>query len=295
MKKEVVSLFCVFALLGGTTAAFAGAYGEQEQPEELPASPPPAPAMAPAPAPQSEVVLREFAGFMTDAETSRGVWAELGSVYASEKDFGSHTQAVNTFLHLSYGQKMWEVGALLPYLYLHDDGGSYYGDTSDNGLGDLQVWGKVLPVRTDVFQLGGGLVASFPTGKDFFSSDEYSFEPFVTAGVAAGPVNLRGSFGYTIWTDSSNSNLSYDSLDTEVAVLAPIGDVVVLRGEVLWQHGLSDQYDWDPVTVAPGFDVRLALSDSLELLVRPQGGVGLNDDAPDWQLGISFALAQTAA
>ena len=68
MKKEVVSLFCVFALLGGTTAAFAGAYGEKEQPEELPASPPPAPAMA--------APVEDFA--------AAGPYVQLGGVYAIE-------------------------------------------------------------------------------------------------------------------------------------------------------------------------------------------------------------------
>lgn len=287
MKKEIVSLYCVFALLGGTTTAFAGAYGEQPQAEELPSAPPPAPApaptMAPAPAAESEVVLREFAGFLTDAETSRGFWAEVGSIYASETDYSNDLDAVSTFLHLSYGQKLWEVGALLPYGYVHED---HFG--SDDGLGDLSLWGKVLPVRTDIFQFGGGLVASFPTGNDSFSSNEYGFEPFVTGAVAAGPTSLRASFGYLTSTGHGD-----DALDTEVALLAPIGDCVVLRGEVLWFHGMD--MDVDPVTFAPGVDLRFPLSDSLELLLRPTGGVGLNDEAPDWQLGVSVALTQIGA
>jgi len=279
MKTQVVSLFCMLAMLGGTTTAFAGAYGEKQQPEEMPVAPPPV--VTPAPPPVApELVLREFAGFMTDAETSRGFWAELGSVYASETDLGPDQQLVNTFLHLSYGQKIWEVGALVPYLYYDvDDIGS------DDGFGDITAWGKLIPLRTDRYQLGGGLLVTFPTGEKSFSTDEYGFEPFVTGAVAAGPVSLRGSFGYVISTGDVN-----DALDTEVAVLAPIGDMLVLRGELLYYH--SD--DVDPVTFAPGVDIRFALSDSLELLLRPTAGVGITDEAPDWQIGLSFALTQIA-
>lgn len=279
MKTQVVSLLCAVALLGGATTAFAGAYGEAQQPEEMPIAPPPV-LTPPAPLPEPELVLREFAGFLTDAETSRGFWAELGSVYASETDLGPDQQLVNTFLHLSYGQKLWEVGGLFPYLYYDvDDIGS------DNGFGDITLWGKVIPLRTDRYQLGGGLLVTFPTGENSFSTDEYGFEPFVTGAVAAGPVSLRGSFGYMTSTGDPN-----DALDTEFAVLAPIGESVVLRGELLWYH----QDDIDPVTFAPGVDIRFALNDNLELLLRPTAGVGFTEEAPDWQIGLSFALTQIA-
>jgi hypothetical protein len=282
MKKNIPSIFSAFAILAVASVAFAGAYGEEEQAEELPSPPPPAAAMVPPPPQETnDPILREFHGFMTDAETSRGLWAEIGSIYASETDYGTDIDFVNTFVHLSYGQEMWEVGALLPYLYYDDD---MFG--SEDGLGDVSAWGKIIPVRTDVFTLGGGLVATFPTGANVFSTDEYGFEPFVTAAVAVGPTSLRASFGYLTATGGDN-----DALDTEVALLAPIGDTIVLRGEVLWYHGLD--FDVDPVTFAPGFDVRIPVSDGFELLLRPTGGVGITKEAPDWQLGISFALAQT--
>ncbi len=69
MKKEIVSLCCVLALLGGTTAAFAGAYGEREQPEELPSSAPAVPAVAPAPA---------------ETFGASGSYIEIGGVYVIE-------------------------------------------------------------------------------------------------------------------------------------------------------------------------------------------------------------------
>lgn len=81
MKKEVGSLFCVFALLGFTTAAFAGAYGEKEEAEELPASPPAAVAAAPAEEPE------DFG--------AAGAYVELGGVYVVE-NFGDSSNSVGS-------------------------------------------------------------------------------------------------------------------------------------------------------------------------------------------------------
>jgi len=51
VKNGIVSVVCASALLGATSLAFAGAYGEREQPEELPAPVAAAPAAAPAEVP----------------------------------------------------------------------------------------------------------------------------------------------------------------------------------------------------------------------------------------------------
>lgn len=298
MKKEVVSLFCVFALLGGTTAAFAGAYGEQEQPEELPASPPPAPAMEAAPEPEAQV-LREFAGFLTDAETSRGLWTELGSVYGSETDTGPggpDVDFVTTFLHNSYGTEMWEVGMRNIFEYWNED----QGGGSEEGLGDMKLWGKVLPFRTDAVTAGGGLVLSLPTGESHeFTADEWGFEPYVTAAVAAGPASLRGSFGYQVWTDHGGAGIGRyasgttgDTLETNLAVLVPVCDMVALRTEFLWSEDVNQ--DWDPMSLAPGIDIRVPVGESMNLLFRPTASAGLNNEAPDWQLGLSLALENTS-
>lgn len=281
MKKEVVSLFCVFALLGGTTAAFAGAYGEQEQPEELPASPPPAPMMEQAPAPAPVKVLRSFFGFETEAETARGLWAEVGTMYSAESDFGPDVDFLDTRLRLAYGQELWEVGASIAYDYIDVDD---FGD--DDGFSDLETWGKVVPLRTDMWNVGLGLLISWPTGEENFTTDEYGFEPFVNVAAGVGPASIRGSFGYMTSTGHGD-----DTLDTQVAVLGSVADWVNLRAELLWLHALD--YDFDPLTLAPGIDFVFPVADGWDLLVRPEGGVGLTDEAPDWQLGVSLAITQS--
>lgn len=284
MRKQLLACSAVL-ILSAPSAALAGTYGEAEEATESPT--------APSARMETEVeeatppLVREFAGFFTDAETSRGLWAEIGSLYVNDDTSGADIDGAHTFLHVSYGQEMWEAGINLPYDYVHIDTAA--GSADDDGFGDLSLWAKVLPVRTDIFTFGGGMVVSFPTGDDSgpirFSSDEYGFNPFLTAGVLAGPVYLRTHLGYSRFTDADES----DALTYSASVLAPIGDVVVLRAELVGQHFFD--FDGDPVSVVPGVDVRIPLGDAMEMLIRPTGAIGISDTA-DWQLGLSLAFAQ---
>src|SRR4051812_9276834 len=40
--------------------------------------------------------MRAFGSFTTDAETARGLWAEIGTVYSSEEDFGGDLHQFDT-------------------------------------------------------------------------------------------------------------------------------------------------------------------------------------------------------
>jgi len=76
MKKELVSMICVAALLGATTSAFAGAYGKAPEGEE-------GPSVAPAPPPQP-VEAEEEGNYGRP-----GAYLEVGGVYAIE-NFGEN-------------------------------------------------------------------------------------------------------------------------------------------------------------------------------------------------------------
>jgi hypothetical protein len=303
MKRELLicSIACMLAL---PSAAFAGAYGEREDAVETPAS---APAPQPAYEEESEEpVLRSFASFITDAETSRGLWVELGSLYFNN-DVSDliDIDGAHTFLHISYGQEMFEGGILIPYEYVNADvNGPAFLDFEGNGIGDISLWGKVVPVRTDMFTLGIGMSASFPSGdQQAFTTDEYGFNPFLSAGFVAGPVHIGTSLGYSRFTDAERS----DALTYSATVLAPIGEMVVLRGEFVGSHwadlhqnegngptssdiiasgGIGD----DPVSFVPGIDIIFPMGDA-QLMLRPTGAVGISDTA-DWQAGLSIAFAQ---
>jgi len=261
MKKGTVSLLVASALLGASSLVSTPAFA---QTAEEPAD-----------------VMRAFAGFITDAETTRGLRGEFGTVYARETDFAVDTHAFNTALLLSYGREAWEAGVQLPYGYLDIDGGGTH-----SGFGDLSLWGKFLPIRTEQFTFGGGLVAQMPTGNDpRFSPDEYGFQPFVTGGVTAGKANIRGHVGYQVFTDID----VLDSIDYSVAGYIPVGAYSVVRAELVGQH--FTDVDFDPLSIIVGVDLR-SFDQNTRLVVRPTVGAGITQDAPDFQVGLSFVLGR---
>lgn len=302
MKKGLTSLMCASALLGASSFAFAGAYGEAEQPEEMPA-PAPAPAAAYVEPESDAPIMRVFSGFATDAETARGVWVEMNSMYSDVDELDA--DAVTTMTRVAYGMEMFEVGAELPFVWADTD---LFGGDDDIELGNLNFYGKVIPVRTDVFSLGGGLVIGAPTGDSLFdthaiinpvsnegaSEDEWGFTPFVTGAVAVGTASLRANIGYQVFTDDDNRLADdFDNLPYNIAGLVPLADNVVLRGEIVGRHFFDLNVNEDPVSFLPGVDITIPL-DGLDLIIRPTGQVGIND-AADWGLGLGLALAQSAS
>jgi hypothetical protein len=275
------TLLVVSILFGATSIANAGAYGDEPEPEEGPAPVAMAPAPPPAPEPEPQI-MREFAGFLTDAETTRGFWAEIGTVYSGETDGRADYDLWTLFARLAAGGEMWEVGAQLPYSWLDDDLGF-----EDDGLEDLQLWGKVLPIRTDIVTAGAGMVVTAPSGDEpTFSSDEWGLNPFLTAAFAAGPASIRTMVGYERFIDIDNS----DALTYNVAALVPVADQVVVRGEFAGEHVFDA--DFDPVSFVPGVDVVIPLGE-VDLWLRFVGAVGLTDEAADWSLGGSLAITKS--
>lgn len=280
MKKQIQSLMLASLVLGTASAALAGAYGEKGTAEEIPAA-------APSGEEAAGPVMRRSDGFVTDAETARGLYAEVGSLYAEEyhPTIVGDAQFNKTWAQLAYGREMWEVGVALPsYEYLHQEGVGTLKDFTD-----LRLWAKVLPIRTKLFTFGGGLVVTFPTAGSGLGTDEYGFEPFVTGAVQAGPASIRYSGGYNVYTAPSAplAKDTFDSFDENLAVLAPVCEHVVLRTELTHQHLTVN--DGDPVMVVPGADVRFDLGNNVDLLLRPSVGVGITE-APDWQVGLGLAV-----
>lgn len=292
-KKKFAMMVTASALLGASSMALAGAYGEKPSAEEVPA---PAPAAAvqeeaPAPAPG-----RLFSGFAGEAATAKGFYAEIDSMYHSYDEFGWEADLATTQLRLAYGQELFEIGAELPFVYASNSG------EHDTKLGNLSLYGKVLPIRTEIVTAGAGLSVSAPTGDSIDNSgsnwnwmtnewlptgdDEWGFNPFLTAGMSAGPVALRANIGYQVWTGGSND---YDNVTYNMGAILPVGDVVSLRTEIVGRHYV-DGLETDPVSVVPGIDIRLPV-EALDISLRPTGMVGLAD-APEWGLGLGVAISQ---
>ncbi|HYB99458.1 MAG TPA: hypothetical protein VEC57_10055 [Candidatus Limnocylindrales bacterium] len=301
MKRGLLSITMAGALCSAASIAFAGAYGPGDEPEERPL-PPPAPAAREVVEEEEEVqVVRRWEGFATDAETSRGLWIEVGTLYGQEDDIvgSGDDEFFDTELRIAYGQEMFEAGAEISYQYYHFD--NLPGDNDVDDFSDLEFWAKVIPLRTDFMSLGGGIAVSAPIGGSPFdgthrlpvhgfgqSDDEWGFDPFVTAGFAAGPVQIRTSIGYMMFTDNND----LDAIDYNAAILAPIGEMIVVRAEVQGYHLTDDNHPNnldDPVAVLPGVDIRVPLGGG-EFLIRPTGLVGLDNEASDWGVGVSLAF-----
>lgn len=280
LRKKLISTLCVSALIGATSIAFAGAYGEAEQPEEIRA-PSAALDLAQIPEPGSAPrVMRQFENFATDAETSRGVWFEFSSLYYADDGSSSAVSNIGT---LAYGQEMFELGLQLPYEVANRD------DNDEHGLGDLDLYGKVIPLRTERLSLGGGLVVHAPTGDaPLFSADEWGFNPFVTGALSVGKASLRATVGYDVYQDIDD----LDEVTWNVAGLLPVVEKVVLRGELDAAHATHRNVDEDPVRFVPGVDVTFPLG-VLDLVLRLTGSVGIND-SETWGLGLGIALVQSA-
>lgn len=240
---------------------------------------------APQPAPTAEQPVRQFATFATDAETARGLWLEVGEVFGAENDFSPDVDVFRTNFLAAYGQERWEAGALIPFTFVNPNGAESF-----DGWGDLGLYGKFLAVRTERFTFGPGLGVFFPTGESGFTTDEYGFQPFLTAGVECGRTFVRSHIGYVGYTGDGPELLDYSG-----SVLLPLNDILVLRTELVGQHyfdGAASGLD-DPVTILPGVDLR-AVDASWQLMFRFSAGAGITDEAPDYQFGISLAVAQAA-
>ena len=203
--------------------------------------------------------LRQYFGFETDAETNRGLWMEVGGSYASEDDLPPDLQKYSAFLRLAYGGDKWEAGMTLPYVNFDQET-----VRGQDGLGNMVLYGKFLPVRTEKATFGGGLTVEVPTGtfepRDAanaplpgeFDNDEATFEPFLTAAFQCGRFSFRPHLGYGASTDSDLNELRWSN-----AILFSLGEIADLRTEITgsWAHEAPSNEDTE-VMVLPGVDLR---------------------------------------
>lgn len=285
------SIFLTAALVAAASApsAWAGAYGEDVE-AEVPAPTPVATTEAAVVEPPKPVLTnRLFFNFIEDAETTRGLWVEAREILSDETDGPVDEFQLLTQLIAAYGGDIWEAGMLLPYGYVQIDDGPGNDDRHDN-LGDLSLYGKVIPLRTDMFSLGGGLEVAFPTGGGFFTTDEYGFNPFLTGSVEAGPASIRGHIGYEAYTGDSVS----EGVDYSLAALVPMSELLTLRTEIFGAHYTENApMGDDPVSIGPGLDLR-TLDGNWQVVLRLSGAAGLTNEAPDYQIGVGLVIAQTA-
>jgi hypothetical protein len=237
---------------------------------------------------EDTVPLRSFSRFELDSGTVEGLWTEVGNAYSEDRQSGVETDLNTTFGRFAYGDKYSEAGLLFPYHNLDVDLGRS-GSANEDGTGDLRLYGKTVPIRTELIDLGAGMELSVPTGEEDegLGEGEVGFLPFVTSAVHLGMVDARGHFGYRFFSDDDK----WEAFHYGFGLYAPIGKNIALRTEFNAIVQKAPGSDPDPWMFEPGVDIGIPAGEGIEFVVRPTGLVGMNNDAPDWGVGGSVVLA----
>jgi hypothetical protein len=249
--------------------------------------------------------VRSFDRFEFDTVNARGLWAEVSTAATHDEPHAVSVDAQTVEPRLVYGGELAEGGIFIPYHFISVEQHAFYGTsygTSSNeedGIGDIRLYGKLVPLRTHYLDAGLGLELSFPSGDEYkgLGTGEVGFLPYGMAAAHLGPVDVRGHFGYQTYADSNRSfngfstvELAPDSFVYGGGLFGVVNDYVGLRAEFVAQTFDAAQNNTHVLFFEPGLDVRIPLG-SVDLFVRPTGAVGLTHDSPEWGVGGAISLA----
>jgi hypothetical protein len=226
---------------------------------------------------------RAFDRFELESETVNGFWAETGGLY-QWADEGRATTAFARFA-LGGNNDKCEADLFVPYSDRKGDIGS------ENGLGDIRLSGKYIPIRGGVLDLGAGVEASLPSGDHTrgLGAGELGGLLFATGAIHLGIADLRGHVGPEFFSGSAHQGLASDRLVYGFGIHMPLGKYLALRNEL---SGV-DVYDMKDgpkvVNYVPGLDLRIPVG-NLDVLVRATGTMGVTTEAPAWGAGGSLVI-----
>jgi hypothetical protein len=243
--------------------------------------------------PTRTVPIRALDRFSHESETVEGLWVETGALYLNtESDTGSEKvdfDGPTAFARASYGQKKWEAGVFFPYY------SDFEGETRDvtvdaSGIGDLQAYGKFIPLQGDILDAGAGMLISFPTGDDDdgLGTGEFGFLPYFTAQLDLQAAQVRGHIGWE-WFTANNNDRAADRLVYGFGIFIPLYHYVTFRNEFVSTE-LDTNNDPKVASYLGGLDIRVPIG-NFDLLLRPTGIAGISERAPDWGIGGSIALS----
>ncbi len=156
-------------------------------------------------------------------------------------------------------------------------------------IGKVRAHLKAVPLRTDLFDLGGGLMLTFPSGGGDrtitpsgdltatttlpFAPDAVGILPFVTGTAHAGPVDVNAHIGYEFVNHEKGQGRPESILYGGSATL-PVLDFLGLRLEIAGQQFTGSQTQ-NVVAIEPGIDV-LVPAGPVNLQLSASGGYGLS-------------------
>jgi hypothetical protein len=280
------------------------------------------------------VPTRAFDRFEFDSETQVGFWAEVGSLYERLQDEvvtnppeikipptfkGNDTanlalRSVTSFVRFAYGEKNWEAGAYIPYIAIGGDlkgvddrGNPGMLSPEENGVGDILLAGRYIPIRGSLLDLGAGGALSLPSGDykrpsvacsgptqpcipiDRLGAGELGALPFITGALHLAVADVRAHIGSEFFSGSSHNGLATDRIVYGIGVFAPLGKYVALRNEFSGTDNYHGPQEFKIVNYLPGLDFRLPIG-NLDAMLRVTGLVGVSAQAPVWGAGGSLVI-----
>ena len=277
--------------------------------------------------PQKRTVpARSYSRFEFETETHKGYWGELGAFYestdikpASVANTNYDVETITAFARFAYGGENWEANLFLPYRNIDGDlsrtGALPLGNFDEHGIGDIEVTGRFIPLRTSILDAGIGANLRLPTGdkdtgippaRDPVSgattstdpgvpAEEFAALPFFTASFDLAIVDVRGHIGWQFFTGDNDDGVASDRMVYGFGVIMPMrellpyGDYFSLRNE--FTNVQFDERDTpDVANYQVGFDIRIPVG-NMDLILRPTGQMPISRRAPDLGFGGSIALA----
>jgi hypothetical protein len=240
---------------------------------------------------EEKMTLRNFDAFELDTTTAEGAWVETVHFFLFETLEEEDRIEFYLFLgRLVYGKEKVEAGILIPYAI-----GGVSAEVSDEGVieedknvGNMNLYGKVVPIETDLFKAGLGLEFELPSGD--VGSDDVGLAPFFVISENLGSVEITQHLGYQFFPGNSEENAEALGYGGGIRT-APVENVA-LRMEFVGLTLFAEEEagkNITAVTFEPGVDFRLPM-ERIDFFIRPSGLVGLTDNAPDWGAGGSLAV-----
>jgi len=229
-----------FALL--SLMATAGAQCLAQAAEE--ASPTPTPA---------KLQIRNYDHLEFDTVT--GTYFGVAAFYTADdkvvfEDQRTDNETTTAELRLLMGGDRFQGGVVIPY---HVTSGDRLGN-GQSDVGDIRTHLKFIPLRKDLFDVGGGFMMTFPGGSEDegITSGEIGVLPFVTGTLHLGPTDLNTHIGYNFINHNSGDGAP-ESILYGTSLKMPVLDALGLRLELAGQQFTSGE-DRNVVAIQPGLD-----------------------------------------
>lgn len=108
--------------------------------------------------------VRSFDRFEQDAAVADGLWSELIVACTAVDESGLEVDQVATARRAAWGFDLFEAGLTLPFL--HREASFESLSAEGGGVGDIRMFGKVVPLRNEIGSIGAGVAMSVPSGDE---------------------------------------------------------------------------------------------------------------------------------